>query len=450
MNTKNYELVNNEIADYNRIRGFNSNSPVCFAPESSLYFGIGGAVTSCCVNRTHVLGKYPEQSIDEIWFGHRRTELQKKVCSGDLSSGCQVCIDGIKSGSLSGLTARQYDKFPKAGKYPQKIDFELSNRCNLECIMCRGERSSSIRKNREGLPEIKVPYDAEFVDQLEPYLLEMKEGHFLGGEPFLIPIYIDIWERMISVQSKAKISIQTNATILTDRIKKILEMMPFSIAVSIDSIDSKLFAEIRKNGNLEKVKKNIDYLNDYCKRKGTNFSLSYTPMTNNWDELPQVVEYCNYNDIKLFFNTLSYPKYLAIQSLKKEEIKLVVSELNKFEPPMLTDIEKENAQAYLSFVKLVEFWRGNASDSREVHLYKSMDDYFLELEKYMRDQEIDADIIGIRIKVERILTRMEDLGRYEKAQEFIFGISFDKIVRYVPSLSDEELFTALNSEVIAL
>jgi MoaA/NifB/PqqE/SkfB family radical SAM enzyme len=51
-----------------------------------------------------------------------------------------------------------------SGRYPSMLELELNNTCNLECVMCIGELSSSIRKNREKLPAIRSPYDEAFVE----------------------------------------------------------------------------------------------------------------------------------------------------------------------------------------------------------------------------------------------------------------------------------------------
>ena len=60
--------------------------------------------------------------------------------------------------------------------------------------MCGGKWSSAIRKNREGLPPLKNHYDKDFVKQIREFLPFLREARFIGGEPFLINLYYDIWE----------------------------------------------------------------------------------------------------------------------------------------------------------------------------------------------------------------------------------------------------------------
>lgn len=87
----NFSLTAAESREYDRHRPQRARGPACHAPTNSLYIGIGGMITACCVNRTHLLGRYPEQSLEEAWRGLQRQELERAIGAGDLSKGCQVC-----------------------------------------------------------------------------------------------------------------------------------------------------------------------------------------------------------------------------------------------------------------------------------------------------------------------------------------------------------------------
>ena len=53
------------------------------------------------------------------------------------------------------------------------------------------------------------PYDAAFVKQLEEFIPHLEEVKFYGGEPFLIEIYYEIWEKIMELNPKVRISVQT-------------------------------------------------------------------------------------------------------------------------------------------------------------------------------------------------------------------------------------------------
>ena len=445
------KLTREERKEYDSSRPFFHRKYACYAPVTGMYIGIGGNVTSCCVNRTHVLGKYPDQTLEESWFGQKRKELKTCLKKGDFSKGCEVCYHAIRSGNVSNNSALVYEDLRVSGKkYPAKIDFELSNKCNLECIICRGERSSSIRKNREKLPPIVSPFDSTFLEQLKPFLVHLKESNFLGGEPLLIPIYLDIWEQMMVINPDARIAIQTNATILTDRVKRILEGMSFTIAISIDSINKELYEKVRLNGRFDKVLQNIEYYQDYCKRKGTTLSISYTPMTRNWHELIDVVLFCNERQIFLFFNTLTHPRYLAIKNMEIAELEKVIETFEEVKLPDNLEVEKSNKTALKDYLKLLKHWYKESLTTQKsvVPVFDSVDAFFSEFKKFLvlESKCAEIDYVEIRGKVEWLLTMAEDQNNYEEACNFLFNVEFNKLLRYAPSMTKEELWVSFQGE----
>lgn len=150
---------------------------VCYAPFVSINFDQTGEMTTCCFNRNLVLGEYPKRTIKEAWLSEEiqylRTSLQKK----DFGCGCRFCYEALQAKNFSGALMNYYDMFYtpiEKSTMPKCFVFEISNTCNLECIMCGGKWSSAIRKNREQLPAIKHPYDAGFVEQLKEFLPHLK------------------------------------------------------------------------------------------------------------------------------------------------------------------------------------------------------------------------------------------------------------------------------------
>jgi MoaA/NifB/PqqE/SkfB family radical SAM enzyme len=196
----------------------------------------------------------------------------------------------LEAGNYHGVRARYYDEFapntlgPRlnylkqslggAVPYPRVMEFELSNTCNLECIMCNGYFSSSIRKNREHLPPIESPYNDKFVDELDEFIPHLTDAKFLGGEPFMIDIYLSIWERIRKLNPNIRIHITTNGTFLNNRIKDLLEGLKAGIILSIDSVNKETYPKIRVNGSYDKVMENLEYFRDYTKRKSTFLSMA--------------------------------------------------------------------------------------------------------------------------------------------------------------------------------
>jgi len=326
------EFTQETLKNYNRsvhtpIKGSESH-----APFKSLYFGHEGGVIACCYNRTYKLGFYPDKSIKEIWEGEQAVNLRKYIAENNLDHGCSGCKAQILAGDKSGNKAKskQYDGHPlNSNGYPSLLEFELSNTCNLECDMCSGEFSSLIRKNREGLPDLKQPYDDAFVDQLDEFIPHLEEAKFFGGEPFLIEFCYKVWERMIELNPKIRITIQTNGTILNNRVKEILSKIKFHIGVSIDSLEKDNYERIRVNAKFERTMENMKWFREYSKKQGTFFGISACAMQENWHELPDFVRLCNDMNVPVYFHTVFFPKKSAFHSLDQEPLEHMVKVLSE-------------------------------------------------------------------------------------------------------------------------
>ncbi len=445
------KLTPEALQKYNLQRPKNSTYQGCWAAHRSMYLGLRGNVSACCYNKTYFIGKYPYQTLEEIWFGEKRKQLNRELKKYNFELGCHGCHELIVSGNFKGLPAKNFDFLPDADAgYPTKMDFELSNECNLECIMCRGEFSSAIRKNREKLPKIPTPYGEDLVEQLKPFIPHLKNCHFLGGEPFLIPIYMNIWETMNRLNPTINISIQTNGTILSERIKRILDSMPFDISISLDSLEKENYEKIRKNGKFEKLMKNLEYFSSYCQRKNTNFHLSFCPMPQNWHELPNFVHFANSKKSKLFFNTVYYPLSCSFQSLSKQELDSIVSQLENQNLPRNNDFERFNALAYDQVVQLIEYW------SAETVLLKhdTFNSYRNNLLEYIQSQQPEQDAVSlfdeIWSKLDFVLKTAEIKGRKLEAEKLLMTVSYKAIYENVPTMTREHTLHLFKSFIMPI
>jgi MoaA/NifB/PqqE/SkfB family radical SAM enzyme len=359
------------VADLNRFRGLPPGTSACPAPLINLHFSQMGVVTACCFNRQQVLGIYPENSIHDIWNGKPIRELRDALARNDLSMGCQKCLQQIEARDFGGshavfysvyarMTAekrRQLGMEPKGDQetkpWPMRLEFNIHNSCNLQCVMCHGLASSAIRTRREGLPPMPNPYNDAFVDQLEPFLPYVVETDFMGGEPFLIPVYIKLWERIARINPRTKVCILTNGTILNDRIKSILDGINCWIHVSIDSIYEKTYESIRRGACYKEVMEHCDYYVELMRKRGLSVIFRFCPMRQNWREIPETVEFCNAKRVMLMYNQVDSPVNLSLHTLPISELHSVVDHLERHAPPDGEElsVEGHNHQQYMELVQ---------------------------------------------------------------------------------------------------
>jgi MoaA/NifB/PqqE/SkfB family radical SAM enzyme len=316
------------VKAYNQGRLTGRKERLCQAPFSNIYFNMYGQGAPCWLTLEHAPA-YPRHSIREMWFGERYEGFRARIAANDLSGPCHVCERNIRNRVFTNTLARAYDNDHQPSSYPSIMEFELSNTCNLECIMCKGTLSSTIRRDRDALPPMRAPYDDAFVDQLEEFIPHLREARFNGGEPFLQKICWDIWERIQKLNPAVEITVATNATTLSDRIKRMLEGGRFRVNVSLDSLRKETYESIRVNATFERTLENLKWFGEYCRARGTRFCIMVNPMRMNWREMPEYVRFCAKNGYFLWFNTIWRPYHLAIWTLESARIERIRAELSR-------------------------------------------------------------------------------------------------------------------------
>jgi MoaA/NifB/PqqE/SkfB family radical SAM enzyme len=378
-----WSLSEKQIKDFNKERYHGPKKLVCYNPFVNLYFNSRGQAVVCCRNQDTVLGNYPEQKIKEIWFGQNASDLREKLSSNDLSMGCQYCYHQIGTSRYHGLPSMHADRYATTKTaYPKILELELSNKCNLQCIMCSGIVSSSIRKCRENLPELESKYDEQFVEQLKEFLPHAREIKFYGGEPFLIDLYYKIWDELLRIKSKAKLHVVTNGTVLNDKVRNYLKNLNFTITVSFDSMDKETFESIRVGADFDKVKANILEYNNLLGGRG--LSLSLTPMQINCREVPVVIDFCNSLNATINLSFLENPRKFAIWIMSSYELKELENFYRSYEfKPASSVNSKYNFEVYSQFVSQI---------SKYHQINKSLEEkYFQNLPDEISSREFVGD-----------------------------------------------------------
>lgn len=349
-------LSSKTILEYNKTRTNQLSALICNAPFTNIYFGYGGKIGVCCYNRIHLLGVYPENDIKQAWTGKKSKELREKIKVCDLTAGCYCCQVQWVEKAYRTVLARNYDGYKPGGKYPLSMEFELSNRCNLKCIMCSEENSSAIAREKFGQSEKLLPYDDAFIEQLDDFIPHLKIAKFLGGEPFLIPIYYKIWERIIQLNPNCEMVIQTNGTILNDKIKTLLKKGNFSISISIDSLVKETYENIRKPAVFDLVYGNLMYYIEFCKANNRFIGIACCFMQQNWKEIPDLLRFFNEKQVPVTFNRVWAPPNCSIWESTYELTSEILEFYKEQHFSTKTIIEQKNVAAFHDLMNQVSQW----------------------------------------------------------------------------------------------
>jgi radical SAM protein with 4Fe4S-binding SPASM domain len=304
----------------------------CNAPSTSLYFTTAGDVLACCQSTLTPLGNITRQTLDEIWHGEAARAMRRALAEHRLPPACRFCQWQLDDGNPDEVYARNFDRFGPVEDepaWPRQLELSLSNRCNLQCVMCSGDFSSTIRTRREARPPMPTVYGDEFFEQLRPYLRHLEAARFFGGEPFLVPEYQRIWDLVIEDGGSVACDVTTNGTVWSRRIADTLDALPFTIAVSLDGMTAETFEAIRVGADLATVLANIQRFAAYCADRGTPFALTWCLMVPNWREFPDFLAFAGELGADAFVNTVTWPNHLSLYDLPPAELSAIADELER-------------------------------------------------------------------------------------------------------------------------
>ena len=252
--------------------------PACHAPFTSMYLDPTGRVTACCANSWHPLGHVSRQSLPEIWRGPAARRLRSRLAGGDLGLGCELCAAEVAIGSPATAQLHEFDALGPSSRHPDwpaQLELALSNACNLQCLMCNGELSSSIRIHREGRAPLPTVYDDRFFDDLDAFLPHLRRVKFLGGEPFLGAEPLRVMGRLVDLGLAPDVYVTTNGTQWNDRVRRVLSALPVDVSVSVDGFRRETVEAIRVGVDHAALLANIERYREATSGNGGGFSLTF-------------------------------------------------------------------------------------------------------------------------------------------------------------------------------
>lgn len=429
-----------QYPDFNKIRPLGPGKAACYAPFSSMYIASNGDVRACCMNTEQIYGNLKNQSLNEIWNSETRKSLCKSSTQYNLPSGCQVCIENFENGNAANSTAILYDQYRTKHKYPQRIDFELSLACNFDCRMCM----FSSHQNHGIKLQNTYKFDDLFLNQLSPFLKHIKLAGFYGGEPFLIPIYYKIWDRIQAQNPKAFITVQSNGSILNDKILNYLEKGKFQINFSIDSLQKERFEFIRDKADFNQVMENFQIINKISQKNKLTQSIAVCPMKQNLGEMGDLVEFANKHNTLIYFNSVDTEGF-KIAELNENELKQHIKKLASQTIDDKTKIERLNYERYQALIKSLESTLSTIKLQEKkrntFHQFSSSKFVNILINKLNNQTETQA-----RKKLESIINQLpKSFELNEEKTERLKLMSGEKINKFVLSHTETELIQSFNN-----
>lgn len=300
----------------------------CRAPFVSLHLDQFGDARACCQSDL-VLGNVARESLLDIWHGKPAERQRAAIAEGDFSVGCSYCDWAIGNASAEFAYARNFDRctMPEPGAGPSQLEMALSNSCNLQCTMCNGDFSSSIRTLREGRAPLPTVYGEAFFDDLAEVLPEVDEVHLLGGEPFLGHEPLRVMAMLTELAPNAEVTVTTNATVWTPRVEKLVDRLAMNLVVSVDGASASTYEAIRIGASWDTLMENLVRLRDAVEAKGRRLFFAHCLMVENWHEFPELLALAAAFEAEVFVNTVLTPTDSSLHLLSPPELSVVIATL---------------------------------------------------------------------------------------------------------------------------
>ncbi len=166
---------------------------------------------------------------------------------------------------------------------PLRLQVEVTNRCNINCVMCSRHKT-----------ELKLgDIPSALYDKVSELSKHAQETILFGyGEPIISPAFFELLPRIHS----SRFGFFTNGLIMTprlmDRIRGATKARLSSLVFSIDGGTCATYERIREKSSWDKVLANLAAMAEYRREKGLDFELrvAFVAMQDNVRELPALYE----------------------------------------------------------------------------------------------------------------------------------------------------------------
>lgn len=314
----------------------------CSGPFKYKFVAYNGDVTVCCLDteKELVIGNITENTLDEIWDNEKAHKIRIAHITGKLEDYpvCMRCpnldaptisddevieyLKSIKREDLIKVYKKRMKKDWDKDFENKRVLIELTDNCNLNCIMCADRRAP------HGIPMGFMDFDLyrrilDEIDLNKKWSLEL----FWLGESLLHPQFDEIMEYTLKALegTNSHINLHTNGIFVDEKKAKLFfkfkDKFPW-MTFSIDALNQSTYKKIRRGGNIDIVYKNIK--NFILLRKGFQFpslNLQFILMEENAKELKDFVDYWLkfYKDNDIVSNDNIYIKRVEVHNIKKQE-----------------------------------------------------------------------------------------------------------------------------------
>jgi len=396
-----------------------NKSNFCIRPFNSAWLNAKGDLNVCCIIDP-LKSDYANKKQDSIkktdlqnwWKSDYLKYLRESFMQNKRPSECSECWMKEDNGITSyrersntehnAIFKNKYDRnLDLLGKkdleFPEDVQMNITNLCNLKCQMCTGENSSKllVENNALGYETLdQKDYDlkdSDYQKMLELVKHDLKILKILGGEPFFNPRVIKLLELLVQngQAKKIKLHVTTNGTMCNDKIITLLkEFKDLRLVFSVDG-SGKCNEYMRFPSSWEVVSNNIKR---FKKLQNAYVYINCVVQNLNILYVDQLLKFARDNNIFIKLDMVLNPNWLHLSVLPKNVLTMAHKKLSSI-------------------------------PKSDLHHTDSVDQIIGLLERHIEDYNLEQD------KYENFIDMVKKRDNYRKID----------IKNYLPELADEIL-----------
>lgn len=304
------------------------NDKFCVRPFMHSLIDTAGRFRVCCRIDSKSGYNINQHSVDEWWNSDYLNDIRSLMQQGEDLPECWRCQKQEQQGATSfrETSNQEWPDVYTALDSPIDWEIQITNLCNLKCMMCNPWSSSQFLVEENKIFNINwdqknYDWDESSADKIRSIFKSGDSFVIRGGEPFMVP-----WlKRLVKeIPSKKSFLINTNATRFDQEWFDILSGHDVKMSVSIDAVGD-LNHYIRYPSKWEGILNNLDTMR---KLPGVNVFLNTCVQNLNVLYLKELIEWSLGQDLFINFDVLTNPKHFQPACLPPELAELATQKLS--------------------------------------------------------------------------------------------------------------------------
>lgn len=253
------------------------SNEVCTFPFTAAQISARGEVFVCCPPwcSSYSFGNIFEQSFDEIWNGEKAKEFRRQFINENYKyCNLDLCVKDC---------SRDIKPTETVAK-PETFIFCYDSVCNVKCIFCRSCHE------KQDLSYFDENMDSIIVDMLENAKNVVLSG---VGEALFSPHSRKLIQRISQIYPDIKFSLISNGILCDEENLTELGIINnlLSVTISFHSVTKTTYNKLVKNGDFDKVIKNLEFLSNLKKSgKLQKFILNFVVNAYNYKEMADYIK----------------------------------------------------------------------------------------------------------------------------------------------------------------